>query len=245
MENTTEVSQPSPLPPATPTPPASTSTGLVYISHVPPAMTPTQLKILLNQHAKVKRVFLKKENAKSTQRRKKFKGNGRVRYVEGWVEFEKKSEAKRIALLLNGKLIGGKNLSKFHDDIWTIKYLPGFHWKILTEQIAYEKKQRELRLRNEIVQAKKESKMYLKQVATSKMIQSIQKKADKRKEESNPCMDETNSDHQVMEALQSQFKQYKVEKKDYDENSRSVPETEMVDGSTLFSKLFGGSKKVI
>ena len=66
-------------------------------------------------------------------------GNRNIKYVEGWVEFAKKKEAKTAALALNGQQIGGKKRNnKYREDIWNIKYLSGFKWFHLTEKLEYD-----------------------------------------------------------------------------------------------------------
>jgi len=56
-------------------------------------------------------------------------------------------------------------------DIWNIKYLPKFKWHHLTERIAYEKRTREARLRAELLQAKRETNLYLENVAKAHGIE--------------------------------------------------------------------------
>lgn len=58
-------------------------------------------------------IFL--EKAANTKR-------GRI-FTEGWIEFLDKKIAKRVATNLNNTLIGGKKRSRWHDEIWNIKYL--------------------------------------------------------------------------------------------------------------------------
>ena len=84
------------------------------------------------------------------RQRKKSGGNHKLRYTEGWVEFRDKADAKMCAIALNGTMIGGKKRhNMFHDDIWTIRYLPKFKWNNLTEKLAYDQKVREQRLKAE------------------------------------------------------------------------------------------------
>lgn len=70
------------------------------------------------------------------KRRKKFGGNKKQNYTEGWVEFKNKSVAKKVALMLNNTQVGGKKRSYHHDDIWNIKYLSKFTWTHITEKIG-------------------------------------------------------------------------------------------------------------
>ncbi|ORZ32309.1 hypothetical protein BCR44DRAFT_42281, partial [Catenaria anguillulae PL171] len=151
-------------------------TGLVYLSRVPPFMPHEVVRKLLSQYATLGRMYLAPEDPKSSARRKKYKKNGRKMYTEGWVEVLDKREAKAMASNLNNQIVGGKKLSKWHDCIWNIKYLPKFKWHHLTEQISYERRQREQRLRAEIMQAKRENKVYLENVAKSKMITAMKDK---------------------------------------------------------------------
>jgi hypothetical protein len=44
-------------------------------------------------------------------------------FTEGWVEFEDKSVAKSVALMLNGNQIGGKKRSAYYYDIWNIRWV--------------------------------------------------------------------------------------------------------------------------
>lgn len=60
------------------------------------------------------------------EKRHDAKGKRRKRFVEGWVEFEKKSLAKRVAASLNNTAVGGKRRSAARESLWTMKYLSGF-----------------------------------------------------------------------------------------------------------------------
>jgi ESF2/ABP1 family protein len=53
-----------------------------------------------------------------------------------WVEFAKKSVAKRVAEMLNGQPMGGPRRSSYHYDLWNLKYLHKFKWDNLTEEIG-------------------------------------------------------------------------------------------------------------
>jgi hypothetical protein len=46
------------------------------------------------------------EDASITRRRRKYKGNRRVKFVDGWVEFASKKVAKRVAASLHNTQIG-------------------------------------------------------------------------------------------------------------------------------------------
>ncbi|KAJ6906723.1 hypothetical protein NC652_024208 [Populus alba x Populus x berolinensis] len=92
-----------------------------------------------------------------------------------WVEFASKSNAKRVANLLNG----GKKRSQFYYDHWNIKYLSKFKWDNLTDKIAYKKAIREQELALEISAAKRERDFYLKKVDLSCALSSIEERMKK------------------------------------------------------------------
>lgn len=76
------------------------------------------------------------------------------------MEFERKSVAKKVALLLNNKQVNTRKKSKHYDHIWNIKYLSNFKWVHLHERLAYEKAARRQKLRAEIELAKKKSNFF-------------------------------------------------------------------------------------
>lgn len=80
--------------------------------------------------------FCRHLDPKVAARRKKYGGNKKQNYTEGWIEFLDKAVAKQVAKVLNTTIIGGKKNSHYHDDIWNIKYLPKFKWDHLTERIG-------------------------------------------------------------------------------------------------------------
>ena len=71
--------------------------------------------------------------------KKKFKQKERHQshnFKEGWIEFLDKRVARSVAEMLNAQNIGGKKSDKWHDDVWTMKYLPKFRWDQLSEQVG-------------------------------------------------------------------------------------------------------------
>ncbi|KAJ3089426.1 RNA-binding ATPase activator esf2 [Physocladia obscura] len=159
------------------------NTGLCYISRLPPFMTPQKLRQLLAQHGSLGRLYAAPEDAKTAYRRKKYRGNKRINYTEAWVEFEDKKVARQTAEFLNLKPMGGKKRDRFYDDLWSIKYLPRFKWHHLTDQISYERAVRDQKLRAEMEQVKRETKEYMKNVERGKMIEAMQAKTKRKREE--------------------------------------------------------------
>lgn len=144
--------------------------GIVYISRVPPFMKPEKLRHLLGKFGAINRVYLVPEDETSRTKRKKSGGNRKVNYIEGWIEFEDKKIAKRVARLLNNTTIGGKKSDHFHDDMWNLKYLKSFQWSHLTEKIAYENRIRQQKLRLELSQSKRENAIFMERVEQSKKV---------------------------------------------------------------------------
>lgn len=97
-------------------------------------------------------------------------------FTEGWVEFEDKGAAKRVAAALNGQQIGGRRRSAYHWDLWCLKYLPKFKWDHLTEEVAYEKAVREQRMATELAAAKRERDFYLSRVDRAKAVDAMEKR---------------------------------------------------------------------
>ncbi|KAK4166610.1 6a7eaee1-a19e-4bb7-86ac-c64a5b42be5c [Cladorrhinum sp. PSN259] len=156
--------------------------GVIYLSRVPPFMKPQKLRSLLEPYGQINRIFLAPEDPSEHARRVRAGGNKKRSYSEGWVEFLKKKDAKKVVDLLNAQSIGGKKSSWYRDDVWSLKYLSGFKWHHLTEQIAAENAERQSRMRAEISKSTKENKEFVKNVERAKVLNGIEaKKAGKRK----------------------------------------------------------------
>ena len=120
---------------------AIAKTGVVYLSRIPPRLSPTKIRQLLAPFgSSILRIFLAPESTAEHTRRAKAGGSKRRQFTEGWVEFEDKKVAKKVAGLLNAQRIGTKKGDFWYDDLWCIKYLPKFKWHHLTEQIGTDPK---------------------------------------------------------------------------------------------------------
>eukprot|EP00041_Stephanoeca_diplocostata_P016868 m.334659 g.334659 ORF g.334659 m.334659 type:complete len:235 (-) comp20510_c0_seq2:297-1001(-) len=154
--------------------------GIIYFSRIPPFMKPAKLRHLMEQYGAVGKIFLKPEDKLVAKKRKKFGGNKKQNYTEGWVEFEDKRIARQVAESLNGTIIGGKKGSFYHDDMWTMLYLPKFKWHHLTERMAYEAAVRQKRLQAEDAQVRRETHLYVEQVEKAKRSAAAEKSGRKR-----------------------------------------------------------------
>jgi ESF2/ABP1 family protein len=158
--------------------------GVVYLSRIPPFMKPQKLRSLLEPYGAINRIFLTPEDPASHTRRVRNGGNKKRSFIDGWVEFVNKAEAKKACELLNARIIGGKKGTYYHDDVWNLLYLKGFKWNNLTEQIAAENAERASRMRAEISKTTKENKEFLQNVERAKMLEGMKsKKAAKRRKE--------------------------------------------------------------
>lgn len=162
---------------------AQEKAGVIYISRIPPAMSPNKVRYLMSAYGEIGRVFLQQEDAKRAYLRQKHTSSKKPHYTEGWVEFKDKKVARYVAEMLNAQPVGGKKGTRFREDVWTMKYLPRFKWYMLTEQIAHEHAAHAAKLRMELSQSKREQKHYLRQVEIGKSMEKRQEKKRKREEE--------------------------------------------------------------
>ena len=157
--------------------------GVVYIARVPPRMGPTKAKQLLGQFGTITRIYLEEEDKAARKRRQRASGTSSgKRYIEGWVEYESKKVAKRVAQALNNTPITNHKRSVHYDDLWALKYLSNFQWSHLTEKVAYERRMREQKLKIEMMKARKENQAYSELVEAGKIMDRIEAKRRKREE---------------------------------------------------------------
>lgn len=99
--------------------PKSCKRGIVYIGFIPDGLNPKSIRILLGKYGEIDRIYLERDKSLT----KGTKSSKKSRYVEGWVEFKRKSIAKMVASTLNGTTIGGKRRTRFYGALWNLKYL--------------------------------------------------------------------------------------------------------------------------
>mmetsp|Transcript_5802 Transcript_5802/g.12726 ORF Transcript_5802/g.12726 Transcript_5802/m.12726 type:complete len:290 (-) Transcript_5802:139-1008(-) len=160
--------------------------GVIYIARIPPKMSPTKIKKLLQEivqetGAEVTRVYLVEEDPTVRKRRRKDGGNGSKRYIEGWVEISSKKVAKHVALSLNNTPISNQKRNTHFGDLWAVKYLSKFQWSHLTEKVAYERRVKEQKLRLETLQARKETAAYKQLVETGKKLDKIEERLHRKR----------------------------------------------------------------
>ena len=161
---------------------------------------PPKVRHLLSQYAPIGRIYLAAEDPAATKARRKGGagggGGGRSagvggaapmptgrrskRFTEGWVEFESKADAKAVAAALNGQPIGGPPRATHRHDLWTLRYLPGFRWEHLTEEVAYQNAVREQRLAAEAGAAARERDFYVGRVGAARAVEAQAERRAKR-----------------------------------------------------------------
>ncbi|KAI1957021.1 RNA-binding ATPase activator esf2 [Ophidiomyces ophidiicola] len=156
-------------------------TGVVYLSSLPPYLKPSALKSLLMARgfSPITKVFLTPSVRSSSGGHGK-RSNKRRMYSDGWIEFASKRTAKICAEALNATIVGGKKGGWYHDDVWNLKYLRGFKWADLMEQVQREKREAEARRMMEDSKARKEEKVFLAGVERGKMVEGIRKKREEK-----------------------------------------------------------------
>ena len=172
--------------------------GVVYLSRIPPSMGKNQLRKLFRQHGEIDRIYLTPEPAINRSLRKKSGGSGKKMYVEGWVEFLHKNDAKKVALLFNGQSTGGKKRNnQFREDIWTMRYLPKFTWEHLQHKIQMDKQQADSEVREEVTLARKTNRYFADQVTRSRRKEyAIRKKQEEAAQEANEAHESAQEDTQ-------------------------------------------------
>ena len=110
-------------------------TGVLYMSHIPKGMKPGDLRTMLSPFGSIGRIYLSPTD----------KASNTCVFSEGWIEFNRKKDALRAALL-NTQPMPGK---KFKDRLWTLKYLKSFKWADLSAQKTYDNAVKEQRTRAE------------------------------------------------------------------------------------------------
>nr|XP_039251390.1 activator of basal transcription 1-like [Styela clava]XP_039267644.1 activator of basal transcription 1-like [Styela clava] len=154
--------------------------GVMYISTIPPGITPIHLKQVFERYGEVGRIFLQPDEKGKKRGKRKRTTFTRGRYSEGWVEMADKKLAKRIALTLNNTPVMEWKKSKCVDYIWNVKYLHRFRWTHLNERLSYERAVRQQKMRTEFAQARRETEAFIANVDASKKWANIKERKQKK-----------------------------------------------------------------
>ncbi|KAI1132396.1 hypothetical protein F5Y10DRAFT_231088 [Nemania abortiva] len=209
--------------------------GVIYISRVPPFMKPGTVRSIFERFGKINRVYLTPEDSQVRARRLQQGQNRKKNFNEGWLEFIKKSDAKAAVESLNGTTLAAIGMAKkgsyYRDDIWSLRYLKGFKWHNLTEQIAAETAERSSRMRAEISKASKENKEFVRNIQKAKELDGIQSKAAAKKSKETEETKRATAPVQEPEAnIMRKFKQASA--------GRKAPEKTSAAAQRVLSQLF-------
>lgn len=196
--------------------PKKDKSGIIYLSRCPPFMKPSVLRSLLTPYGPVGRIFLTPEPQTQRSKRVKSGGTRRKLFLDGWVEFTHKRDAKFVAEALNAQTIGGKKRSRWHDEVWNIKYLSGVKWNDLVEQIQNENAERQARMRAEISQTTKENKRFLEDVERGRIGKTMEERAKKRKkfgDDSEDVGEDNDREERPQKGVKREFRQNEIKTK--------------------------------
>lgn len=162
-------------------PPKKNKTGVIYFSSLPPYLRPFALKSMLEARgfSPITKVFLSPAVPSPSAPRRR--SNKRKTYSDGWVEFASKKTAKICAETLNASLVGGKKGGWYHDDVWNMRYLRGFKWGDLMEQVQRERSERDARQRIEDTRARKEEKVFVSGVEKGRVLDGMERKNEEKR----------------------------------------------------------------
>jgi ESF2/ABP1 family protein len=155
---------------------AEKSKGLVHLGRIPPGMKPLKIRHLLTRFGDIGRIFLSPEDPAALNRRIKAGGNKKLRFTEGWVEFNDKAVARGVAEMLNNTGMTEGKRGFYGADLWNIKFLPHFKWHHLTEKLTYERRIKRDKLRGELAAVRKDAEAYVEQADRARGIRKMQEK---------------------------------------------------------------------
>ncbi|CAI5439331.1 unnamed protein product [Caenorhabditis angaria] len=144
-------------------------TGVVYFSMIPPNYNVARMREYFEKIAPgdVGRIYLAKNKASKSLAN---------RYSEGWMELKKKKVAKAIAEQIDNTQIGGKKRDFVSSLYWNIRYLSGFKWVHLTEQLQYEKEVERRRMNVELAQARRIAAHFEDQIEKGRNLRKLEEK---------------------------------------------------------------------
>ncbi len=156
--------------------------GVIYLSRIPPFMRPSTVRTLLSTHGTITRLFLTPEPPSNYLSRRKAGGNKKHSYVDGWVEFSRKRDAKVCVDAINGRIVGGKKGGWYRDDVWNAKYLKGFGWGDLMAGVRGEEREREERVRVGVGREGRERAEFLRNLERGRVEDTRRAKRERRAE---------------------------------------------------------------
>ncbi|KAK4532692.1 hypothetical protein CCYA_CCYA13G3549 [Cyanidiococcus yangmingshanensis] len=155
--------------------------GIIHLRRIPPGMSISEIRRLLERYGRIGRVYIRKEHEHERRERIQRGGVRRKRALEAWVEFLDHRTAEQVALLLNATPMDPQNRrSRFHDDLWCLEYIPALQWHHLTDQMAATRRERILRIKNEVQASRRERDLWLERSNKARAQEAIQERRRQR-----------------------------------------------------------------
>ncbi|KAI0566174.1 activator of basal transcription 1 [Gracilaria domingensis] len=131
--------------------------GVIYLSRLPPNIEITSVRTLLSRMGTITNMWLRPETREQQKQRLSLGGSRRrTTFRDGWVEYSSRRDARETVQLLNGRpMTGAKRKGRWANDLWCMKFLPGFEWRHLTAEI-FGGRERILRVREEMAAARQQ-----------------------------------------------------------------------------------------
>ncbi|CAN8068507.1 unnamed protein product [Agarophyton chilense] len=137
--------------------PKRATRGVIYLSRLPPNIEITSVRMLLSRTGKITNMWLRPETREQQKQRLALGGSRRrTIFRDGWVEYSSRKDARETVQFLNGQpMTGSKRKGRWANDLWCMKFLPGFEWRHLTTEI-FGGRERILRVREEMAAARQQ-----------------------------------------------------------------------------------------
>lgn len=132
--------------------------GVIHFANIPVGWTRANVIRYFEEFGEVTRVFLKKKESSGVASARK---RQRVLFSEGWIEFRKRKDARRVALLLDGQEVKGGKCGRSSGTRMMLSYMRGFEFGSLYEEVMEGRRSREARLQAQYARLRKESQLYM------------------------------------------------------------------------------------
>eukprot|EP01053_Blabericola_migrator_P008070 Blabericola_migrator_1__8069@NODE_414_length_8710_cov_194_115238_g326_i0_p6_GENE_NODE_414_length_8710_cov_194_115238_g326_i0NODE_414_length_8710_cov_194_115238_g326_i0_p6_ORF_typecomplete_len170_score28_28RRM_1/PF00076_22/9_5e05RRM_1/PF00076_22/8_7e03RRM_1/PF00076_22/5e03_NODE_414_length_8710_cov_194_115238_g326_i049385447 len=164
--------------------------GVIYLSSLPRGMTVMRVQEEMGRFGRIGRTYMQpRGGASEITKSKQQAESGVVRkgpppeYVQGWVEFLNKNDAKECALILNNQPVERRSIrDKCAGQLWNIRYLHKFTWEDLKAYSTVDRMTRKRRAEVAIEQLTKESDIFYDRLAS----QARRERKKRKKSSPNP-----------------------------------------------------------
>ncbi len=147
--------------------------SVVYMSRIPPGMDMGALRARLSRMGTLGRVWLRPEEKSVVAARRELGGRRRAGFMDGWVEYHRRKDAKNAISLLNGQsMSGAKRGGRWAHDLWCLKLLPrDYTWQTLIEETGGGARERVLRVKAAVAAGRRERVLVEEREALARRIE--------------------------------------------------------------------------